>query len=84
VHVTDNPYREEPYRSLWAKGHKQAKWNWEGHPLNPKRRYVRKPFQKPFQKPGNKKVQANLPKPLKRGQKRTFSIPKRSRFVSAK
>jgi hypothetical protein len=80
VHVTDNPYREEPYRSLWAKGHKQAKWAWEEHPLNPKRRYI----PRKFQKPGNKKVQANLPKPLKRGQKRTFSIPSRSRFVSAK
>lgn len=29
VHILDNPYKEQPYRSLWIKGYKTASKNYK-------------------------------------------------------
>jgi hypothetical protein len=39
--IADNPYSKEPGRSLWDKGHRQARREWDA------KRPARRPFNKP-------------------------------------
>lgn len=69
IHISGNPYKEQPYRQLWDKGYKQAKRAFEG-----KRPENKRP---PFKQEGDQGYERKHrhPKPNERRQKRNEPQP---------